>query len=246
MKVQVTIPDYMMLKHWKMLNNISSLEETEQMITTISAFTQIDADEVMTWSLPSVINVYSELQTVLKNTTPEFYPLVEWKGVMYGFSNMSKMSLGEYIDLDTLTKDTTGNINQILALLYRPVTKNNVQSATYITKSTLKALKYDVENVFDYYELEEYDPFARKRRAEEFNDFPIEIALGAIGFFLDIELMLLSDSQISSLEITKQIKDEKMKYKSKMRQRLQNITDGYSHSKILATPPSYQSQEINQ
>jgi len=163
MKLQIEIPDYLMVKHYKMLKQLHSLDDREQMIAVITALTGYDSDEIMKWNISAVINVYNELNKVLKNIQPEFYPLIEWKGKTYGFSSMAKMSLGEYIDLDSLSKDTEGNINQILALLYRPVTKNKV-AGKYMLKSTIKAMKYDVENIFDYYHIEEYDPELRKQQ----------------------------------------------------------------------------------
>jgi hypothetical protein len=190
--------------------------------------------------------VYNAIQTLFKDINPEFYPVIEWEGKLWGFSNMSKMKLGEYIDLDTLIKDPDKNINQILALLYRPVTKNNLTSATFLTKSTLKALKYDVENVFDYYELEEYDPVSRKQRAETFDNFPIEIAMGAMAFFLDTATVLLSDSQLYSLKTQEDLVQIQLKRMSKRKQRLLNITAGFIHSRRLASLKSYPSQAINQ
>lgn len=243
-KIQIQIPEYLMVKHWKSLSHIHSLDEREQMVTVISALTGYNIDEIMEWNISAVINVYNELNTELKNVNPEFYPLVEWEGQLYGFSNMSKMSLGEFIDVDTLSKDTTKNINEFLALLYRPVTKNNV-AGKYMVKSTLKALKYNVENVFDYYELEKYDPILRKQRAEQFDNFPIEIALGAISFFLGTKATLLNGSETSSQQMMlEQIQKIINSKTSKRKQRLLNITAGYLHSKNWAIPPSYRSQEI--
>jgi hypothetical protein len=244
MKLQITIPDYLMVKHYKMLTHLSSLDEVEQMVAVITALTGYESREVMKWNIPAVIQVYNELNTVLKNIQPEFYPIIEWKDKQYGFSSMSKMSLGEYIDLDTLCKDTENNLNQILAMLYRPITKNNV-AGKYMVKSTLKAMKYEVENIFDYYEIEEYDPFKRKRAAKEFDDFPAEIALGALGFFLSIAAMSSKNSATYFQEpITEILKMKNKMMMSKMKQLSQTITAGYLHSKTLATPPSYPSQEI--
>jgi len=246
MKLQITIPDYLMVKHYKMLTHLSSLDEVEQMVAVITALTGYESREVMKWNIPAVVQVYNELNTVLKNIQPEFYPIIEWKDKQYGFSNMSKMSIGEYIDLDTLCKDTENNLNQILAMLYRPITKNNV-AGKYMIKSTLKAMKYEVENIFDYYEIEEYDPFARKRAAKEFDEFPAEIALGALGFFLGTAAMSSKDLATYLQEPMMEVIQTKMKLMMNERKRLsQSIMAGYLHSKTLASPPSYPSQEIKQ
>lgn len=244
--IQIELPEYFMVKHYKTLNRFTSLDEIEQMINTISAITEQSPDSIKTWSIPSVVKVYNGIQELIKGVKPEFYPIVEWNGELWGFRNMSKMSLGEYIDLDMLTKEYEKNINQILALLYRPITKNKLTTANFMVKSTLKALKYDVENVFEYYEIEEYDPSIRQQRAELFDNFPVEIALGSMAFFLDTATMLSSDSQLSSHQTQMKEIQTKMSMMKKNKQRLLNTTAGFIHSKKLATPPSYQSPVINQ
>jgi hypothetical protein len=150
---------------------------------------------------------------------------------------MSKMTLGEYVDLDNLTKDVNRNLTDILALLYRPVTRNDINTAKFIYKSTIKALKYEVENVFDYYDVEEYDADKRKIKAPEFDEFPLDIALGAMAFFLGTKETSLNDILLSSHKV----KIEKAKKTmSKTKHRLLATTAGFLHSMNLQKPISYQ------
>jgi hypothetical protein len=178
---------------------------------------------------------------MLSDALPSFHPIIEWDGVLYGYQPMSKMTLGEYIDIDGLLKDTDKNISAILALLYRPLTSNKIKESTFIFKSTIKAMKYEVENVFDYYDVEEYDIDKHKQRTLEFEKFPIDIALGAMGFFLDIKTTLSNDSQIYFLNphVAMTLKPNKRK------PRLASIMDGFSLSTSLLKPISYQSMETN-
>ena len=241
MNKTIKIPDYFMVKHYKTLNILSSLDETEQMIAVVSAVTGESYDDVLQWSMPSIIEVYKKINDIMNNKNQQsFHRIIEWNGVMYGFRNMSKMNLGEYIDLDTLTKDVERNLTDILALLYRPVTRNEINTGAFIWKSTIKALKYEVENVFDYYDVEDYDADIRKTKAPDFEEFPLDIALGAMAFFLGTKAMLLSDTLLSSHKTQM----EKMRKKtSKINFQLQSTTAGYLHSMNLQKPPSYQSQE---
>jgi hypothetical protein len=147
------------------------------------------------------------------------------------------MTLGEYVDLDNLIKDVDRNLNDILALLYRPVTRNEINTAKFIYKSTIKALKYEVENVFDYYDVEEYNTDKRKIKSPEFDNFPLDIALGAMAFFLGTKTMLSSDILLSSHKI--QIEKAK-KMMSKTKHRLLTTTVGFLHSMNLQKPISYQ------
>jgi len=246
MQVEITIPDYFKIKHYKALAHIKSLDEVEQMVHTISVITNTDASEVMKWSLPSVIDVYKLINEMISQQQQSFHPVIEWDGVLYGYRSMGKMNLGEYIDIDNLSKDVDKNLNQILALLYRPIVKDSIDHSKFIYKSTIKALNYEVENVFDYYELEEYDPIKRKTESSKFDEFPIDIALGALAFFLDTKTMLLSNSQTYSLKFQEKMIKKMMKTLPKRKQRLLNITGGFLHSMNLLKPISYQSQESPQ
>lgn len=234
--MQVEIPQYLTLEHYKRLNQITSTDVRENTIDVISAITGQDKDTVKTWSLKSVVQVYNELNDVLKNMNPSFYPVIEWNGVEYGYAPMSKMSVGEYIDLDQLMKEPIKNMEQIMAVLYRPITQNNTNTATFMLKSTIKALKYDVENIFDHYDIEQYDTAKRKQVAEEYKQFPAEIGLGALTFFTSINMGLLADLAISSQNKTKQ---EMEKKKRSLKQQWQNIMGGYILSMKLQKRPSY-------
>jgi hypothetical protein len=244
--LKITIPDYFTVKHYKALSHIQSLDEIEQMAWVISTTTETDIDEVMRWDLPSVVSVYKQVNEIIKNIKAEFYPVIEWNGELYGFSNMSKMSLGEYIDFESYTKDTNKNLNKLLSILYRPITENKMNTGKFIAKSSYKALKYDIENVFDYYKIEEYDSDNTIPREDNYDQFPAEVALGALSFFLDTNAILLSSSQIYSLApMENQIKKEMSKM-NKMKRRLLNTMAGYIHSMNLVKRPSYPSQEIKQ
>jgi hypothetical protein len=212
------------------------------MIAIISSVVGESVDDVMTWSLPSIMDVYKRITEIITNNNQTFHPIIKWNGQLYGYKNMSKMQLDEYIDIDNLTKDTNRNLNEIIALLYRPITRNDVNTGKFIYKSTIKALKYEVENVFDYYDVEKYDSNTRKIKAPEFDNFPLDIALGALGFFLGTKAMLLSDTLSSSHKT--QMDKVKMKM-TKRKFQLLNITVGFIHSMNLQKVPSYQSPETS-
>jgi hypothetical protein len=246
MKVKISIPDYFQVKHYKALTILSSLDEVEQMIHTISSICEIPHDEILKWDIGSVVEVYGVINQMIANATQAFHPIIEWNGQMYGFKSMSKMTLGEYIDLDNLAKDTEMNLTSILAILYRPITNNKIKEGQFIIKSTIKAMNYEVENIFDYYSVEEYDPEIRKQRTKEFETFPLDIAMGALGFFLDINAMLLTNSQTYSLKPAETIIKIEMEKMKKTKKRLLNIMVGYTYSTNLLRRKSYPLQEIKQ
>ena len=243
MKVKVSIPEYFQVKHYKALTTLASLDEVEQMVHTVVSVADVSREEVMKWDVSSVIEVYGIINNIIATTAQSFHPIIEWNGQLCGFRNMSKMTLGEYIDIDNLAKDTEKNLTALLAILYRPITSNKIKDGKFIFKSTIKALKYDVENVFDYYTVEDYDLETRKQRTPEFDNFPLDIAMGALGFFLDINAMLLTNSQTYSLKPTEEMIKKEMSKLSKRQHLLLNTMVGFTHSTNLLRRQSYQLQE---
>ena len=56
-------------------------------------------------------------------------------------------------------------------------------------------------SAFDTYQIEDYDISNKRARAESFLDMPIEIANGALAFFLAVGLKSINDTISSSEEI---------------------------------------------
>ena len=100
--------------------------------------------------------------------------IVEYKGKEYGFiPNLREISTAEYIDLDTYLADID-NLAKTVSILYRPVTKRKG----------------------DLYEVEAYEG------SQDYPDFPLGAALGALLFFYRLRRKLLGTSQTSSQKET--------------------------------------------
>jgi hypothetical protein len=244
MQITANIPEYFNVKHYKDFSILKSLDEMEQRLHVITALTGESMETVKQWPIPFVIQLYAKLNELISSVQPEFYPVIEWEGKQYGFRPMHKMSLDEYIDFENLAKDTDKNINQILAIIYRPITKNKLDKGTFVAKSTFKVLKNEIENGFDYYEIEKYDNEVRKERAPLYDNFPASVALGAMGFFLDSKLSLLN-STVFYFPQWELMMSELKKKKSKIKRALARITAGYISSTNLAKVPSYKSLDIS-
>lgn len=239
--MKVTIPEYLSIKHWKNLQHLNNIDEVnDKVLYTLSSLINVPMEDIEKWPLSAVTQVNKEIVEVLNNVKPEFYPVIEWQDRTYGYLALSKMTMAEWVDLSNLITNPTQNINEILALLYRPITKNNINSVKYITKSTFKSLKYEVENVFDYYDIEEYDSAKRKQVADEYNEFPAEIALGGLNFFMLTGLNLSNDTQSSFPNLKQMIMKMKM---NKTKSALLSTTLGYTLSTKYQIPKSYPSQE---
>jgi len=240
-EIEITLPNYLTLKHFKALDKVYSLENNLQTLHTIASVLELPIDEVKRWSIGDITAVWKQINDILEESgKPEFYPIIEFNGVQYGFQPLSKMSLAEYIDVDNLVKDKLGNIEQILSILYRPIKSHRIKSLEFKIKSSLKLIftKTKVEHLFEYYEVEEYDNAKRKEQAEAFKDFPASIGLGALAFFLGVGQVSLIDSQTSTLP--KNLKEKRMKTEISV---YKNIMGGFTRYMSWESLPSYQQGE---
>ena len=115
--------------------------------------------------------------------TEEFKKVFVFKKEEYGFCpNLSGISTGEYIDLESYCKDPIENLHIIMSILYRKITfKRNVR-----------------------YAIEDYNPDEFKE--ELFKDCPMNIALNCLGFYLTLgnELAKISHSYLVAQEMKQQ------------------------------------------
>jgi len=244
MEITTNIPDYFTVKHYKQFSVLKSLDDMEQKLHVIQVLTGESMETVLKWPVPFIIQLYAKLNELIGGVEPEFYPIIEWEGKQYGYRPMHKMLLDEYIDLDMLVKDTDRNINDILAILYRPITKNKLPNGNFTLKNTVKVLQGQIDNGFNYYEIEKYDNTIREERSPQYDSFPASMALGALGFFLDSKLSLLKSTAFYFPQWESVMNEVKNK-SSKIKRALARTTVGYISSTNLLKVPSYNSQAIN-
>ena len=110
-----------------------------------------------------------EIMAIIKkmiDTEPkkeEFKKTFMFEGEEYGFvPNLSGISTGEYIDLETYCKEPIENLHNIMSILYRKIT-NKVNKR---------------------YAIEPYNPDEFKE--ELFKKCTMDIALSSLGFFLNL------------------------------------------------------------
>jgi len=239
MEIQLTIPDYLSVKQWKQFLSLEHLSETEKMITMVSLLSGEEIDKVKSWTPMSIKSVYTKVLETITDINPQFYPIFELDGVKYGFRSMSNLTLGEYVDLERLAKQPQDNLEEIMAILYRPIVKDRFKGLKWAFKNTLKVKLGDAENLFKYYEVEEYDNSKRAEQAEKLSSLPASMALGALSFFLVVGTSFSLGSSLSSLP-----PKEQMTIMKKMNKQMasMNIGDGLAQYIIYQQHPSYQSQ----
>jgi len=199
---QIEVPDYLTIGQYAHMNAYTGDSNFGRLVHVVAALTGLSKEEIREWDVESLTKV-SNLFSGLADHHNEFHALLEWNGELYGYANVKQATLGEYIDIESLSEDLENNLHKIAAILYRPVTKHRFKTLSYAYKQKVKMLNNDVENVFDWYEVEKYDSRLRKEREENMKGFPAHILLGAVSFFLSNAVLYLNHIQFSKGEITK-------------------------------------------
>lgn len=205
-KIRVELPEYFTISHYKKMGSFEHMDELEKVIASIVAMTDYTEEEVMTWRMQDMLKVYKGVESILDDINGEFYPVFEFKGVTYGFQPISKMSVGEYMDLERRLEDPIANLEEICAILYRKVTNEHFESFSWRAKSYIRHLMGKPDDLFRMYDVEEYDTEKRDWRADIFKELPIEYALGALHFFLHYSLQLNKDLVTYSQDLTEEQK----------------------------------------
>ena len=137
--------------------------------------------------------------------------------VEFGFiPNLSKMTMGEYIDLDTYIGDAK-ELNRAMAVLYRPVDKSWKNNKAY--------------RVHEYQGTE--------FMYQVMDDMPLGIAFGALVFFYRLETKLLTHTMLSSLNT---VTTEGLLHSAEERKNLQTVTDGIKAYMVLQEEMRYKSK----
>jgi len=104
------------------------------------------------------------------------------------------MTLGEFIDLETLCQKPQVNLHEIMAVLYRPIKTHRFDKLTWKAQHNIQLMRKQVDNVFKWYTLEEYNNDNRVVDGESMKELPVGFALGALSFFLGTASLLSTNS----------------------------------------------------
>ena len=233
------IPEYLSIKDWKYFNSLEHLSTTDKMVAMVSKLGGVEEEELRKYKSTELTNAYKTLLEAFQDLQPQYYPVFELDGVLYGYNPMTKMTLGEYVDMERLAVKSHENLEQIMAILYRPITKNRFSGIKWAYKSTTKIALGEAENLFKYYEVEEYDNSKRLELAEKLKHLPASIGLGALSFFLLLGSNVSISSQISSLS-----PKEGMEMMKQLNHQMASLPtgDGLLQFITYLQHPSYQSQ----
>ena len=105
---------------------------------------------------------------------------IKFNGKKYGFiPNLSKITTGEFVDIEEYGKNINENLHRIMSVLYREVDKE----------------------VNEFYSVKPYDP--DELEIDKFKDLPMSTTLSAIDFFFRLGTRLLEDLNSYSMGVMK-------------------------------------------
>ena len=135
------------------------LEEEEMYVRMISQVTGLSRDEVLECDAYTIQKVGDTIMNVINQESRQLFRQIEHKGVKYNLVDVTKISFGQFVDIDTyLKKDEAyriANLNELAAYLY-------------------------CEDKMDYGRTD------FSLRIEEFKDLPIKYIDGALFFLLNL------------------------------------------------------------
>ena len=178
MKAEIIVPDNLKEINLKQYQKFVKLQADNEgtfflQQKMIEIFCGIKGEDVLKFKYDDVDRVTTILNDMF-DSKPELVKTFKLKGIEYGFiPNLSAISFGEYIDLDTFIGDWK-NIEKAMSVLYRPVI------------SKLKG-KYLIE---DY----------AVGKEERLLDMPMDAVLSSIFFLWNLGLDL-SKNMTSYLEV---------------------------------------------
>jgi hypothetical protein len=187
MKIEITVPtslnEITLEQYQKFLKIAEENPEgnflNAKMIEIFCGIPLSDSYKLKMSSVSAIIDILNEMLNVTPNHVEKF----TLNGVQYGFiPDLDEISLGEYIDLDN-NISSWAEMHKAMNVLYRPIK---------IKKG-------------DKYSIEDYDV----SNPQALKDMPLDAAIGAVFFFLNLGLELSKHTILySNLEEMEDIQEQ--------------------------------------
>lgn len=159
------------------LRHLQVLETTEDPIKRVQVVTGKPFAELRKMPQALLVEAAAHIDSLLAREVSKHEPILTLDGKEYGFiPDWDKFSAGEWIDMETYTKDFWKTAHKAMSVLYRPITRK----------------------LGDKYTIEEY---TAQEDATPFLDMPAPAVAGALLFFWTTERELRSTLE-SSLTTT--------------------------------------------
>ena len=188
MKLEISIPtelNEIKLSQYQAFLKIAKDNTDEEFLhqKMVQTFCGIDLKEVAEIRYKEVIEITESLGKMFDVKNHKFINRFKMGGVEFGFiPNLDDMTFGEYTDLDTYINDWE-QMHKAMAVLYRPIKKNGLNST---------------------YEIEKYN--GSITYSDVMKHAPLNVVFGATVFFYNLGNELLS-STMTYLEKDKEIQN---------------------------------------
>jgi len=186
----VSLADYLQFhRQLKPYFNTEKYTEKSVLFATFN-FTDITEEEYRDLPESTFSEIEKQMLELLNTTNMPLIKSFESGNTKYGFiPNLDDMSYGEYLDLVSYTsKDIWDNIPTIMAILYRPITNKLLN--TY----TIEKYKGTTPEAIDLF----------------LNILTMDVVLGAISFFLDLQINLMKGTLAYSMQTLMKSKDPRI------------------------------------
>jgi hypothetical protein len=175
-EIQVNIPtewrDITIETYQKYFDIVESgQKEEEKELDILSLLCNLEKDIIKKIGVKQKQELLFKLSVFINKRLPKkLKKRIKFNGKNYGFiPNLSKITTGEFVDIEDYCKDTNKNLHKIMAILYR-----------------------EIENQKgDLYNIKAYNP--DEVNEQEFKQLPMDITLGALDFFLSLGKDLLQN-----------------------------------------------------
>jgi len=188
MKLEISIPtelNEIKLSQYQAFLKIAKDNTDEEFLhqKMVQTFCGIDLKEVAEIRYKEVIEITESLGRMFDVKSHKFINRFKMGGVEFGFiPNLDDMTFGEYTDLDTYINDWE-QMHKAMAVLYRPIKKNGLNST---------------------YEIEKYN--GSITYSDVMKHAPLDVVFGATVFFYNLGNELLK-STMTYLEKDKEIQN---------------------------------------
>ncbi len=153
----------------------------------ISLFCKVDKNLVKKLKLKDKNSLVNKINNFVnsKNET-KLEKRIKFKGKSYGFvPNLSKITTGEFVDIEEYGKNINENLHKVMSVLYREIDRESGR----------------------FYSVKPYDP--DELEIDKFKELPMSTTLSAIDFFFRLGISLLEDLNNYSMEVMRKNKEIK-------------------------------------
>lgn len=177
--IEIIVPenwaDVSLKSYQNYISKINDLKgEDEIVIHSISSLCNIPLKLIKHLKREDIKQLYTKLSNLISlPINKQVIDKIDIGGIKYGFHpNLDEMTLGEFVDLDEHCKNGVDSIQQVLAILYRPITEEKGNN----------------------YNIEPYNE-SHIQNARLFENLSIDFANGVMVFFYHLGSELLTNSQ---------------------------------------------------